>query len=94
MVFIIGLKVLFFNHMKNFSKILGWYGAFAILLAYLLLSLGTLQAHTFWYQFLNLTGAIGILISAFSKKDYPAGVLNLIWAVIAVVSLITIFLAK
>ena len=80
--------------MKYFSQIVGWYGTCAIVLAYFLLSFGILQAHTFWYQSLNLTGAIGIVISAFSKKDYPAGVLNLVWSVIAVVSLIGILFMK
>lgn len=71
---------------------LGWYGVLAILLAYLLLSLGVIAAHSVAYQLLNLTGALGIIIEALSKRDVQPAALNAVWACIAIVVLIQLAL--
>ena len=71
---------------------IGWYGVLAILLAYLLLSLDVITAHSLAYQLLNLTGALGIIIEALSKKDMQPAVLNIVWACIAIVVLIQLAL--
>lgn len=77
------------GHMKHKSQnYLGWYGVAAILIAYLLVSLNVIVPHSFVYQLLNLTGALGIIIEAWSKKDVQPAVLNSIWAGIALVVLI------
>ena len=68
----------------------GWYGVLAILLAYLLVSFNVIAPKTLSYQLLNLTGALGIVVEALSKKDAQPAVLNIIWAVIAVASIILI----
>jgi hypothetical protein len=67
---------------------LGWYGVLAILLAYLLLSLNVIEAKSFAYQLLNLTGALGIIIEAMSKKDIQPAVLNVIWVLIAAAAIL------
>jgi hypothetical protein len=68
----------------------GWYGVLAILLAYLLVSSSIIVAKSLTYQLLNLTGALGIIIEALSKKDAQPALLNSIWAVIALVSIVVI----
>ncbi len=65
----------------------GWYGVLAILLAYLLVSFNALTTKSPAYQLLNLTGALGIVREALSKKDAQPAVLNSIWAIIAVIAL-------
>lgn len=65
----------------------GWYGMVAIVLAYALVSFSVLGATNIWYQILNGTGAIGIVIVSFNKKAYQPGVLNLIWTAIAIVAI-------
>lgn len=79
--------------MKNTRKqyimdILGWYGVTAVLVAYALVSFQLISAPTLIYNILNLTGAIGIIVEAQSKKDYPAVSLNIIWAIIAIISIL------
>lgn len=59
----------------------------AILGAYALLSFGILSSNDLFYYVLNLTGGIGIIIDAFSKRDYQPGVLNVIWSVFTVVAI-------
>lgn len=76
---------------ENFIEIFGWYGAGAIILAYLLVSFSALSAHSIWYQLLNGTGALGIVAVSFHKRTYQPGVINIIWALIAVIAIINMF---
>lgn len=73
---------------KVILETIGWYGALAIFLAYVLVSYGVVQPDTYTYQILNLTGGIGIVVVSFWKKNYQPGVLNIIWSVIAASAII------
>ncbi|MCK5107948.1 MAG: hypothetical protein KAQ83_04440 [Nanoarchaeota archaeon] len=77
---------------KKLYEILGWYGITAVLVAYSLITLKVLLSHSIIYLFLNLTGAAGILIHSYIKKDYQPVVLNIIWIVIALLGLIQLLL--
>ena len=68
--------------MKTFIEIYGWYGALAIIAAYALVSFSLIQPTSLTYQTLNVTGALGIY-----KKAYQPGILNMVWAIIAVVAI-------
>ncbi len=68
-------------------EILGWYGTIAIIFAYALTSFSLLAPTNIWYQILNGTGAIGIVVVSFHKKAYQPGVLNIIWAIIALAAI-------
>jgi hypothetical protein len=74
-------------------EIVGWYGAVAILVAYALINFGVIQTTSLIYIMLNLTGSLGIVLNAFTKKSYPPAALNLIWMLIAMFGLIQVFLA-
>lgn len=75
--------------MKNkLIGIYGWVGVVTVFGAYLLISFGVIASRSLAYQLLNLFGSLGILIEAFSKKDYQPAILNLIWALAAVVFII------
>jgi len=71
---------------------LGWYGVLAILTAYLLVSFNLIQASSLVYQLLNLTGAGGIIVEALSKKDVQPAVLNAIWALIALLAIVSLLI--
>ena len=73
-------------------EIVGWYGAIAILLAYVLINFHVLETDSPAYILLNLTGSLGILINTYSKKSYPPAALNLIWMLIAAFGLIRLLL--
>ncbi|MCX6786672.1 MAG: hypothetical protein NTU85_02570 [Candidatus Kaiserbacteria bacterium] len=75
---------------KSFIEILGWYGMAAIVLAYALVSFSFLATNSIWYQLLNGTGAVGIVVVSLDKKAYQPGVLNIIWALIAVIAIFNI----
>lgn len=73
--------------MKIFIEIYGWYGAIAIIAAYALVSFSLIQPTSLTYQTLNVTGALGIALVSFYKKAYQPGILNMVWAIIAVVAI-------
>ncbi len=78
--------------MKNFIELFGWYGAFALILGYALVSFSVLQSTDIMYQLLNATGALGIVVVSFYKRAYQPGIVNVIWATIAVVAMLNIVL--
>ncbi len=74
--------------MRRAILLVGWYGVAAILAAYLLATVGLITVRSWVYLVLNLTGAIGVLIEALWRGDYQPVVLNVFWAVIALVGVI------
>lgn len=79
--------------MKNkITEVLGWYGITAIMIAYLLNSFEIMNNTSLWYQILNLTGAIGITADALDDKNTQPAVLNIIWAIIALVAIVKMFI--
>lgn len=77
---------------KNIKvEIIGWYGAIAILLAYILVSFEFITASGAIFQLLNLTGAIGIIIISIYKNVVQSVVLNIFWAGIAIVAILRLF---
>lgn len=72
----------------RFRSWYGWLGAALVLSAYLLVSVGTIAPKGAAFQLLNLFGSAGIVVSAAAKRDYPPLVLNLVWALVAIVVLV------
>ena len=70
------------------ASVLGWYGVLAILAAYALLSFGAIGPRSGAYQLLNLTGALGIVVETWTRKDYQPFVLNLVWLAVAATALL------
>ncbi len=75
----------------KFRSLIGWYGVVAILGAYALVSFSIVDVHGWLYQVLNLTGALGLVLVSYHKKDYQPAVLNAIWAIVALVAAIRLF---
>ena len=69
-------------------EIVGWCGTIAILLAYFLVSVEMLSFKSKIYQFLNLFGAIGIIINSGVHGAIPSVGLNAVWLLIAVYGLV------
>ena len=78
---------------KNvFVEAVGWYGVAGYILSYALVSYHFISVDSFIYQFMNLTGAIGLLTVSIKHKAYQPAVSNFLWAVIAFTALVVIFL--
>lgn len=76
--------------MNKIIEIFGWYGAIAIVTAYFLVSFSYIESTGIAYQILNATGALGIALVSLHKRAYQPGVLNMIWAAIAVAAIVKI----
>lgn len=74
------------------AEVAGWYGTFAIVLAYVLVSFDIISAGGGAYQLLNLTGALGIVAISASRKVRQPLLLNIFWAAIATVALVRILI--
>ena len=70
---------------------LGWLGVAAIFGAYALLSFGMLTSDQLIYQLLNLFGGFAILVDAWVDRNYQPVVLNALWALVALVSIVGTF---
>ena len=70
--------------------IIGWVGMALILTSYILISTKKITSNSAFYQTLNLIGAVGIVINSLDNGAWPAAVLFVIWAVMALVYLINI----
>lgn len=78
--------------MEKLTEALGWYGVIAIISAYALVSFSVFSATSIWYQLLNATGAIGIAVISFRKRTYQPGILNVVWALIALFAMVNILM--
>ena len=77
--------------MKNrVISVLGWYGVVATIGAYILVSFSLVTPTSLTDQVLNLTGAVGVTIETYQRKDYQPFWLNLIWSVIALLAIIAV----
>ena len=63
-------------------EVAGWSGAFLILLAYLLLSMGRLTGQSAVYQAMNLVGAAGFVVNGWWHGALPSASLNVVWGLI------------
>ena len=65
----------------------GWVGALLIILAYFLVSRQHVTSSSTVFQLMNLFGAFGVGVNVFHQGAWPAVALQVVWAVIAIVSL-------
>lgn len=70
---------------------IGWYGTFAILGAYALVSFGVVAGDGAVFQILNLSGGLSMVVLMVSKKVWQSAALNAVWAVIGIVALARLF---
>lgn len=66
---------------------IGWAAAVIILAAYILLSLGKLQARGYVYQWMNVAGAAGFIVNSGYNGAIPSAALNIVWAAIRLFTL-------
>lgn len=69
-----------------------WYGVFAILAAYLLVSLSIYAPSNVLVVFLNTTGSIAMLLDAWKDKNWQPVIINIVWIAIALVTLTMAFI--
>jgi hypothetical protein len=73
--------------LKTCVDISGWVGALLILGAFSLLSNGKLQARSALYQWMNVVGAMGLIVNSGWNTAWPSVALNVVWLGIAAYAL-------
>jgi hypothetical protein len=68
--------------------VLGWAGAFAVLIAYALVSSKRVSGDSTSYQILNLAGSTFLIINTIHYGAYPSTFVNIAWFCIAACSII------
>jgi hypothetical protein len=68
---------------------IGWVGAAALLVAYAMISHKKLEGDSATYQLLNISGSLLLAANTIFYGSYPSTFVNLIWAGIAVFSIMT-----
>jgi len=68
---------------------IGWVGATALLVAYAMVSHKKLEGDSAAYQLLNISGSVLLAVNTIFYGSYPSTFVNLIWAGIAVFSIVT-----
>jgi hypothetical protein len=69
--------------------VIGWVGAAALLVAYAMVSHKKLEGNSAAYQLLNISGSLLLAANTIFYGSYPSTFVNLIWAGIAVFSIMT-----
>jgi hypothetical protein len=74
--------------------IIGWVGSVEVILAYGLNSYQKIKSDSLWYQLLNLTGGIFLIINTVYYGSYPSTAINLVWVVIASIAIVSLIKNK
>lgn len=73
---------------------IGMFGVLVVISAYALLATGKLAASDVRYQWLNVVGTAGILISLIAQWNMAAFIANSAWITIGIVALLRIYRAR
>jgi len=76
--------------MEILLNVLGWIGAFLLLLAYALISFKKLAADSLAYQGLNVAASILLAINTLYYRAYPSSFVNIVWTFIAIFAILTV----
>lgn len=79
---------------KLIIDIIGWVGSIEVILAFGLNSYHLLDARSWKYQVLNLTGGVFLIINTAYYHAYPSTAINVIWVIIATLAIVKILKAK
>jgi len=80
--------------MKLLIDIIGWIGSFEVIAAYGLNSYQKIKTDSFLFQLLNLTGAAFLIVNTLYYNAYPSTFINIVWVIIALLSLARLLLKK
>lgn len=79
---------------KIMAEAVGWTGATASLSAFSLNSLNIIGSQSITYLLLNIIGCFFLIMYAVSKKAHASWVLNSIWLIVTVVTLLKVYLVS
>ena len=75
------------NDPAKIIEIMGWVGAIEVLLAYGLISMNKVDSKSLFFQLLNLTGGLMLIVYTLFLKSYASAFVNIVWVLVAVISI-------
>lgn len=69
-------------------EILGWLGAALLIVAYAIVSYGSVDGRNRLYQSLNIAASLLLVVNTAWHRAWPSAAVNIIWAVIATGTLV------
>ncbi len=79
---------------RTFVEIVGWIGAIALVYAYYLIQTKRVEYDESIYLWLNIIGALCLMLNTVYHHAYPSAVTNLIWFLIGAYMVIKIWSEK
>jgi hypothetical protein len=67
---------------------IGWIGAIIVLIAFFMISTHRTDANKPIFHWLNIIGALGLIIHTSYNSAFPSAFVNVIWVAVAIFSLI------
>lgn len=80
--------------MELFYTIAGWVGAFGLLIAFCLSSLGKMDSQGTPYHLINLTCSLLLIVNATANAAYPFIVINSFWSMMSAYAIGKNFLSR
>lgn len=77
--------------MEWWIDILGWVGSVEVILAYGLNSYQRLRSDSPYFQLLNLTGGLFLIVNTAYYGAFPSTFINVVWVAIALPALVRIW---
>lgn len=74
-------------------EVVGWIGAVALLVGFVLAMTGTLVPSSLAYGVINFFGSLAIVAVSLSRKNWQPAALNAIWAGVALYYIVKVTLA-
>lgn len=70
--------------------IIGWVGGVLVLVAFALISTGRVDKNNTLYHWINILGALCLIVNTGYLKAYPSMAVNVVWVAVAVFALFRI----
>ena len=77
---------------KLIIDVIGWIGSIEVIVAYALNSYQRIKSDSIYFQLLNLTGAVFLIINTIYYHAYPSAFINVVWVIIAFFAIARMFL--
>lgn len=76
--------------MEILIQIVGWLGAFMVILAFYLISHDKISSKNVFYHLLNLCGAVLVGVNAFYMNALPSLGIQILWAGVSVLAILNL----
>ena len=80
--------------MKFLIDVIGWIGSVEVIAAYGLNSYQKIKSDSIYFQLLNLTGGVFLIVNTLYYSAYPSAFINVVWVIIAIIAIGRMFLKR